>query len=118
MDDPSNVLLNLVLVAALTPLLVGLGAVLKTVPPFKTTPEWVTIANLVIGPVIAVVYTWARADSAKVPATSVELVIAALSGIAAALAASKLYDATRAQMALSAKARTRRHAAPRPPPAG
>lgn len=122
MDDPGNVALNIALIALLTPLLVGVGALLKTVPPFKAVPEWVNIVNLVLGPLVAVLYTWARADSAHVPATSVELVIAVLSGVAAALSASKLYDAAKTQQAVSMRTPPTRRAsdpaAPRPPPAG
>lgn len=93
MNDTPNVLINLALVTALVPVLTAIGQLLKGLPGLRSVPEWLPLINAVLGVVIAVGYTLARASSGGAPATAVELVLAVIAGVIAGQLSAKAYDA-------------------------
>ena len=99
MDDPNNILVNAALVAALVPILTAIGQMLKGLPGIRSVPEWLPLINAALGVLIAVGYTLARAQSAGVPATAVELVLAAIAGVMAGSLSAKTYDAVYTSLA-------------------
>lgn len=94
MDDTTNVLVNAALVAALVPVLTAIGQLLKGLPGLRSVPEWLPLINALLGVVIAVGYTLARASSGGAPATAVELVLAVIAGVMAGQLSARVYDAT------------------------
>jgi hypothetical protein len=93
MDDPNNVLVNAALVAMLVPVLTAIGQVLKGVPALRSVPEWLPLLNVLIGIGIAVAYTFARANTAGVPPTAMELLLAVIAGVMAGQLSARVYDA-------------------------
>lgn len=93
MDDATNVLVNTVLVGLLIPVLTAIGQLLKGIPYFAAIPQWLPLLNAILGIVIAVAYTFARAQSAGVPPTAMELLLAVIAGVLAGQASAQVHDA-------------------------
>lgn len=99
MDDLNGFLVNAALVAALVPVLTAIGQLLKSLPGLRAVPEWLPLILAGVGIVLAVGYTLARAQSSGTSATSVELVLAAISGVMAGTMAARTYDAVYTSLA-------------------